>query len=747
MSARRLLIWAVLVAVAFPAMAQAPAAKKPAGTTTPKTPPASQQKPGAPAPWKQIPIPPLAPFHPQAPKRIQLANGMVIFLQEDHELPLVGGTARIRGGSRAEPSEKTGLIDIYGDVWRTGGTTNRTGDQLDDFLEARAASIETGGGGDSTSISFNTLRKTFDEVFPIFLELLRQPSFREDKIKLAKTQMNTVISRRNDDIGSIAGREALRLAYGKENPYARIPEYASVAAITRDDLVKWHDTYVHPNNMIVGIWGDFDSAQMEQRLRQAFESWPKAEVPPAPRITFSDPKPGIYFIEKEDVNQSAIRMVTLGIERNNPDYFTVEVMNEVLGGGFSSRLFKAIRTEKGLAYSVGGGIGAAFDHPGIFRVAMGTKSGSTVDAINALYEELRNMTIKPVTEEEIRDAKDSILNRFIFNFDSKSKVLAERMLYEFYGYPADFLERYRAGVEKATPNDVDRVAKKYIHEGQFAVLVVGNQKEFVKPLTTLGQVKPIDITIPEPGAEAAKPGEGAEAKPAQTDPKAKAFVEKFVTFAGGAAKVDAVKSVQFTAISKQNTPQGEITFNASTLIVFPDTIRQVMKAEQMPGEMVVVVSPSTSFMSMPGAGTRDMPGSLRAQALDSVKRDWIWIAQHANDPAYVFTLGGTEKVGDAQGQTIKISGGGVALDWTIDPQSGQLLRVSYDRTGPQGPSHRVITYSDWRPAGNLLTAPFKRSVTENGEPTATDQFESYQFNVAVDAKLFEKPAEAKPGPQ
>ncbi len=497
---------ATVLLVSALGFAQVPQAAPPKTQATPPPSGARKNQPGTGGPaatWKKIPIPKLADFHPQEPRRIQLANGMIIFLQEDHELPIVGGTMRIRGGSIQEPASKIGLVEAYGAVWRTGGTTNRTGDQLDDFLETRAAKVETGGGADSTTIGFNCLKDKLDEVFPVFLELLREPAFRADKLDLAKTQMSTDIARRNDDIGDIAGREAIRLALGRDNPYARIPEYATVAAITRDDLVNWHNSFVHPNNIIFGVYGDFDSAAMERRLHDAFDSWPRAEVPSKPQIQFTEPKPGLYFIEKGDVTQSEIRMVALGIQRNNPDYFNVDVMNEVLGGGFASRLFKTIRTEKGLAYSVGGGVGSSFSHPGIARIGMGTKSASTVDAIQALYAELNAvLTSQPITAEEVREAKDSILNRYIFNFDSKDKVLGERMLYEFYGYPADFLERYRAGIEKATAADANQVAKKYVHPKQFAVLVVGNQEEFGKALSSLGPVTNIDITIPAPGAPA-----------------------------------------------------------------------------------------------------------------------------------------------------------------------------------------------------------------------------------------------------
>src|SRR5579864_923739 len=178
--------------------------------------------------WHQITIPQLPSFKPQQPKRIQLKNGMVIFLQEDHELPLIDGTARVRGGSVSEPATKVGLMDIYGEVWRTGGTKSQTGDQLDDFLEVRAAKVETGGGPDSTTISFSCLKGDLDDVFKAFVDVLQNPEFRPDKIDIARKAMQDAISRRNDEIGDIAHREAVKLAYGPDNPYARIPEYATV---------------------------------------------------------------------------------------------------------------------------------------------------------------------------------------------------------------------------------------------------------------------------------------------------------------------------------------------------------------------------------------------------------------------------------------------------------------------------------------------------------------------------------------
>lgn len=462
------------------------------------------------ADWKQIKIPTLPSFHPQEPKRFVLPNGMVVFLQEDHELPLINGMARIRGGTRDEPAAKAGLVDIYSEVWRTGGTKTQTGDQLDDFLEARAAKVETAGTIDSTTLGLSCLKQDFDDVFKVFSDLLQNPEFRPEKLELAQKGAFDAISRRNDDINEIVARESSKLGYGSQSPYAHVPEYATILAITRQDLLNWHQNYVHPNNIILGLSGDFDPAAMEARIRQAFGAWPKGPDFHEPDLAIAAAKPGYYLVNKTDVNQSAIRMIELGTTRKNPDYYAIEVFNEAFGGGFSSRLFTNIRSKLGLAYSVGGGIGTAFDHPGLARIGMGTKSESTAESIQALYAQIDELATHPISDDEIKRAKDAILNSFIFNLDTPEKILRERMAYEFYGYPQDFLEKYRSGIEKTTREEVNRIPGKYLHKDKAAVLVVGNAAEFDKPLNTLGPVTTIDVTIPPPPGEPASQNRPSE---------------------------------------------------------------------------------------------------------------------------------------------------------------------------------------------------------------------------------------------
>jgi zinc protease len=417
-------------------------------------------------------------------------------------LPFIYGSVLIPGGSRDEDSAKAGVVGMYGQAWRTSGTAKMDGDAMDDFLEARAAHIETAGDDDSTALSWDSLKGDSDQVFSLAMDLLFHPQFSTAKLQLAQQQEATAIVRRNDEEDEIAGRESAKLVYGVNSPYTRQPELATIAAVTLADFEAWHDRTLK-GNLIVGISGDFDPVAMEAQVRAAFENLPPVTPAPPRHDTFTGPTPGVYFIDKEDVNQSNVQIVGLGIDRRNPDTPALVVLNEILGGGFGSRLFQKVRTELGLAYAVDGGFGLEYDHPGTFQVEVLTKSASTVDATKAAEAEIAGLNTKPFTDDEVKRAKDDLLNSFLFRYDTKEKILAEREKLEFYGYPADYLETYRAALEKVTLADVSAAAKKYIHPDKLAVLVVGNGPEIAQikgglEALGMGSPKPIDITIPQP---------------------------------------------------------------------------------------------------------------------------------------------------------------------------------------------------------------------------------------------------------
>jgi len=449
--------------------------------------------------YKHLKYPKLGDIEVPEVRQATLANGMRLFLLEDHELPLVNVSVMIRAGSVYEPAEKIGLASITGEVMRTGGTESRAGDEIDEELEAIAASVETGIGLNSGSASMSVLKGDLDKGLSILADVLMNPAFREDKIQLAKMQVGSSIARRNDSVGAVAGREFDKLIYGADSVYARHAEYATIGSITRDDLVAFHRKYFGPNNAMLAVWGDFNTKEMIEKIEQVFEKWDKIDLqlPRVPEVKY-DFRKTVNVVRKDDVNQSNVYMGHIGGLRSDPDFFSLIVMNKILGGGFTGRLFKNVRSREGLAYSVYGSYSANYDYPGEFYVGCQTKSEKTVYAIQAMLREVEKMKESEVTDEELALAKDSFLNSFVFNFDTKGEIVNRLMVYEYFGYPADFLLKTKANVEKVTKADVLRVARKHLHPDKLQILAVGRPDDFGQPLSVLGPVNEIDITIPPP---------------------------------------------------------------------------------------------------------------------------------------------------------------------------------------------------------------------------------------------------------
>lgn len=463
----------------------------------PLTPPAAAQATSVDA----IRTPPLPKFEIPQPRRVTLDNGMVVMLIEDHELPLVEGLALIHTGARLEPAGEAGLAALTGQVLRSGGTQARSADELDDLLEAKAASIETAISTELGSASFSSLKADFPEILQLFAEVLRRPAFAADRLEVAKTGAFASIARQNDDPQRILFRELTTLVYGAGSPYARTPTYESVGGIGRDDLAAWHQRYFHPNRIELGLVGDFDADQALALVRRTFGDWPRGpavdDAEPAYRRA---PAPGLFFVEKNDMTQAAIALGELGIEKDDPDFLAVEVLNDVLSGSFTSRLVAEIRTARGLAYAVSGGVGSDFDHPGMTVLWMTTKTETAGEGLGALLDEAKGLARRPPTVEEVDRARTAILSSFIFNFDSIDKILLQQLHYLHFGYPLDRMERYREGIERVSVEQVRRAAGK-VHPERFAILVVGPAAVRAQ-LAPFGEVRDLDVAIPEPPAPA-----------------------------------------------------------------------------------------------------------------------------------------------------------------------------------------------------------------------------------------------------
>jgi zinc protease len=463
---------------------------------------------GAPAPVQaqvetveELRYPPLPDLVIPEPQRVVLDNGLVVLLMEDHELPLVGVSAFIRTGSRLEPQGKIGLASLTGTVLRTGGTKSRSGDELDEYLEGKAAGIETAIGDTSGTASMSCLAEDFPDVLKVYGEVLQFPVFDPEKLKIAKNQVMAGISRQNDDPDGILSREFKKLIYGKESPYTWDPTYATVGSITREDVIRWHATYFHPNRIILGVSGDFQKEKVLDLIKAVFGDWAKGpEVLDAPTVIQPEVSAGVFYVEKNDMTQAKIAMGHLGIRRDDPDYYSLVIVNQILSGSFGARLFSNIRSKQGLAYDVHGGVGLQWDYPGMAILSMSTKTETTAKGIDALIAEARNMVADPPTSEEVAKARASILNSFVFSVDSPAKVLGKYLTYEYYGYPSTWLKEFRQGIEKVTTAEVRMAAQKHLRPNEFAILLVGPRTGTKPALARYDRIQELDIRIPEPPA-------------------------------------------------------------------------------------------------------------------------------------------------------------------------------------------------------------------------------------------------------
>ena len=681
--------------------------------------------------WAQVPAVEQLHFPPLKQVRIPdiethtLPNGMKLYLLENQELPLIGGFALVRTGNLFDPSDKIGLASLAGDVLRTGGTVDKTGDEIDEQLENLAASVESGIGETSGTVSFNCLRQDVDEVLVVFKALLTAPQFRQDKLDLAKTQYRSMIARRNDNANAIATREFSEILYGRDNPYGWRIEYEHLERIQREDLAGFHKRYFFPANVLLAVQGDFSTSEMKAKLERLFADWTATQppVPPFPEVK-ARPAPGIYLAEKEDVNQTFFRIGHLGGLLKDPDYPALQVMGDILGGGFSSRLFAKVRTQLGYAYNVAASWSANYGHPGTFRISGSTKSESTADTFRAILDEVERIRTEEVSDQELKTARDTVLNSFVFNFDQPSKTLNRLVTHDYHGYPKDFIFRYQKAVEAVTKADILRVAKRYLRPADLTIVAVGKPSDFGKPLAELKMpVSEIDLTIPEPQREVARADAGSLAKGKELLGRAQQAV-------GGAEKLAAVKDVTMMSEVVVQSPQGGMKVTQKSQWLAPSTIRQV---QQLPfGEVSSYSDGKTGWMATP-QGLQPMPAPVLRQVKSALLRilPSLLLSDRIAERQVNLVEDGVLEIRDASGESVRVR---------IDLASGLPASLSYPSIQMAGPpSTAEETFEDWREVDGLKL-PHKTVIRRDGAPYAEVTVREIRLNSGLtEEELSKKP--------
>jgi predicted Zn-dependent peptidase len=672
--------------------------------------------------YKDLKYPPLPPLKVPEPVEVTLSNGLKVLLLEDHELPLVSGAALIRTGNLFDPSNKKGLAGLTGEILRSGGTKTKTGDQLDQDLENVAASIESQIGESSATLSFSCLKDNTDQVLALFKDLLTAPEFRQDKVDLAKTQTRSAISRRNDDPDGIAEREFSDIVYGRNTPYGWRIEYADIDNIQRQDLIDFYRRYYFPSNITLEVYGDFSAADLKTKLEQLLGDWKYAQppVPAFPKV-IDKATPGVFLASKDDTTQTFFNVGELGGELRDKDYPALEVAAEILGGGFSSRLFRNVRTQHGWAYSISASWNANYDHPGTFVISGSTQSVHTVDTLKAVGEELEKIRTAEVTDQELQSAKDTVLNGFVFNFDRPSKTINRLMIYQYYGYPKDFIFQYQKAIAGVTKADVLRVAEQYFQPKNLTYVAVGNPKDFGTPLASLGmKVEPIDLTIPEPKPETPPPDAASLAK-------GKELLQRVQQALGGADQLAAVKDMQFHANLEVFTPGASMKVKQTNSFIAPWTLRQ---DNELPFLKQSVYSDGSSGWLAGMQGVQNLTPPVLKQIRGEAFRLWPELAMSDRDVDRTVNYAGDGviDISSKDGESVRLS---------VDEKTGVPMKFAYQQSAAEGGSAVEEIFSDWRDV-NGIRLPFQWTVMQGGKKFAGVTVQDYKINSGLTPEALAK---------
>lgn len=417
-----------------------------------------------------------------ADHRRVLAGGVEAFFVEDHDLPLVHVSAYIRMGAYLDPAGKEGLAAAVGSQLRLGGTTGRRAEEFDEEADFLAADLASSVGSTAGRASVNFMAKDTDRALALFFDMLRRPAFQQDRLDLYKGQQLQAMERRNDQTGEIEGREWNRLLFGESHFSNRYGTRASISSLTREDLADFHRRYVHPGNLVLAVSGDFRTAEMKGALERAMAGWENTGVlaPPVPAPD-ADLSPGIYMVDKPDVNQARVSLGHRGIRRGDPDEIVVDVMNDILGGsGFTSRIMSRVRTEEGLAYDTGSRYSAGIYYPGEFRAWFQTRNASAARAARIVIEEIERMRRTKVEPEELETVKNQAVEIFPRVF-ATARATAETFAADAYtGRDPLFWDTYRDRVRAVTVDDVHRAAGTHLHPERLVILAVGNVDEVLR---------------------------------------------------------------------------------------------------------------------------------------------------------------------------------------------------------------------------------------------------------------------------
>jgi len=690
------------------------------------------------APAKKQQPPPVAPERPftfPSHTTTKLENGLTLFVVEDHRQPVVSATLMLPGaGSSAHPGKAAGLAAMTASLLRQG-TATRSAQQIAESIDRVGGSLSATATADSTQASVTILTSALDTGFDLLADIVQRPAFAQDEIERWRRQTlsNLQVAYRDPEyLRDVVGE---RIAYG-DHPYAYptdgFPD--TVRALSRDQVVAFHREHYTPAGSYLAVAGDITPAAATDLVRKHFAAWkgPASEVPKAPA---SRPQRRVVVVDQPDAVQTQFGMIGAGVPRNHPDWLTLSVANQILGGGFNSRLNLRLRAKEGLTYGAGSSI-ESHRLAGLWNTTSFTRTEETANAMKVMLEVINDFRKSPATPAELAEATAYLSGVFAIQSETAGAVANRVLTVALHGLPADYWQTYRDRVRKITAADVSGAVERHVAPDQLSIVAVGNANGFAKMLESLGAVTIVpaarlDLTQPDLVAKQEKAA-GPDASN-----NGMALIKAAAEAVGGAAKLASVKDGTTTGAITLSTPNGELQGKSKSTILHPDKSRAVITLPV--GEIVQNFDGARGWIRMGEQPANDIPPTMRPELQRAILMSGgVGVLREALEGGAQVAALEPKAVEGTTLDRVSWKKGDLEMVLGFDPKTHLLVNVGYRGQTQQGPAESELRLTDYKPAANGLMVPMHTMTFQNGQKVVDLVISEWLFNTGVTPDTFAK---------
>jgi zinc protease len=694
-----------------------------------------------------------------------LPNGLQVVAVSHHEQPAVSLRLIVRAGGAQDPASKPGVATLAASLLDQG-TTTKSAEEIASTIDSIGGALGTGAGSDLTFVNAVVMKDSLALALDLVADVARHPAFDPEEVERQRQQILSGLKVSYDDPDYLAGTVFDRIVYGP-HPYGR-PDAgtpASIASVTRDDLLAFHRTWFGANNAILAIVGDVSADEAFAGAQRAFGDWPRVDSSAASSLDPPAPARRVVVIDRPGAVQTEIRVGNIALPRKHPDFFALDLAMKILGGEGGNRLHRVLRSDRGLTYGASADANA-LKEAGDIVAETDTRSETTGEALRLMVDEFWRLQRDRVSERELSDAQAYLTGSFPLTIETPSAIALQVLNAVFYGLDLDELQTFRERVNAVTPDDIQRVARQYLHPDKLTIVLVGDASTFATQLPGVGfgeferiPIADLDLTSGvrgirsigerlEPAAFRRRPAafglrpaafqQVAPRTPA-ADAAVRAVIERAVQAKGGPGKLRSIRTIRAQSRIALRLEDGrEATLASTSSIRYPGSFRV---DAHTPGGLVTQVFSNGQFWITSGGRTTAAPPSVADDLRANVQRDSVPLLLGLLDGRIAAKALPAVTVHDRPCPALALGGRGVApLTVVFDPDTHLILQQRYSSAGAgEGPADTVEEFSDYRDVSGLKVA-YTAVVRIAGRAAVTRTVQSFQYNVPLDEALFTRPA-------